>query len=87
MAEKATDLIAQIEKKIETAFKIFDHDKNNTIDVREIGTVVRSLGLVPTEAELHDIISECEDDDADTSDGTSMVRLEKFVLVMGVFYE
>ena len=49
------------EKKIVSAFKIFDHENNNTIDVREVGTVIRSLGLIPSEAELHEIISECED--------------------------
>merc|ERR1712032_992797 len=76
----STEMIANMEKKITSAFKVFDHESNNTIDVREVGTVVRSLGLVPTEAELQDlIISECEDDE---DNGT--VRLEKFVLVMSL---
>merc|ERR1711881_13530 len=78
----ANDMIANIEKRISTAFKVFDHDNNNTIDVREVGTVIRSLNLVPTEAELHDIITECEDDPEEADNGT--IRLEKFVLVMSL---
>ena len=81
---------AALEKKITTAFKIFDHEKNNTIDVREVGTVIRHLGLVPTENEIHHIIQECEEggvhsqDTTSNEDGTvtSLVKLEKFIPVV-----
>lgn len=36
----ATDL----EKKVADAFLIFDHQGNKTVDVREIGTILRYLG-------------------------------------------
>lgn len=36
----ATDL----EKRISDAFLIFDHQNNKTVDVREIGTILRYLG-------------------------------------------
>lgn len=42
-------MIADIEKKITEAFEIFDHEANKTVDVREIGTIVRSLGCCPSE--------------------------------------
>lgn len=42
--------------RIEESFDVFDHEQNKTVDVREIGTIIRSLGCYPTEAELHDMI-------------------------------
>ena len=34
----------ELQKKIQEAFEVFDHEHNNTVDVREIGTIIRSLG-------------------------------------------
>lgn len=45
-------------KRLSEAFNVFDQESNNTIPSTELGTVVRSLGLVPTEGELQDILSE-----------------------------
>ena len=45
-------------KRLTEAFTIFDQEANNTIPSTELGTVVRSLGLVPTEGELQDVLSE-----------------------------
>jgi hypothetical protein len=45
-------------KRLTEAFNVFDQEGNNTIPSTELGTVVRSLGLVPTEGELQDILSE-----------------------------
>ena len=42
--------------RIEDAFDIFDHEQNKTVDVRELGTIIRSLGCYPNEAELQDMI-------------------------------
>ena len=50
--------VARLHLAIAHAFKVFDHEGNNTVDVRELGTVVRSLGCCPSEAELHQIILE-----------------------------
>eukprot|EP00039_Didymoeca_costata_P025893 m.14478 g.14478 ORF g.14478 m.14478 type:complete len:187 (-) comp5107_c0_seq1:315-875(-) len=50
--------------KIAAAFRVFDHENNNTIDAREFGTVIRSLGLCPSEADLNTLLLECEDEDA-----------------------
>ncbi|CAF1400782.1 unnamed protein product [Didymodactylos carnosus] len=45
-------------KRLTDAFEVFDLESNKTIAAAEVGTVLRSLGLVPTEGELQDILSE-----------------------------
>lgn len=41
------------------AFQVFDHEGTNTVDVRELGAIIRSLGLCPTEAELNSMTMVC----------------------------
>ncbi|KAG1681053.1 Dynein regulatory complex protein 8 [Nymphon striatum] len=48
---------AQIRKQIINAFKVFDRE-DEKVDIREIGTIIRSLGCHPNEEELRDIIAE-----------------------------
>ena len=43
---------------IKEAFSLFDKDGDGTITTKELGTVMRSLGQNPTEAELQDMINE-----------------------------
>lgn len=47
-----------IVKELEEAFFLFDYDKDGKIEIREVGPVVRSVGLNPTEAELKEIIND-----------------------------
>ncbi|XP_050988982.1 dynein regulatory complex protein 8 [Labeo rohita] len=79
MADKynAENIITETQKRISNAFDVFDHESNKTVDVREIGTIIRSLGCFPSEADLHDIIAELEEEEP-----TGFVRYEKFLPTM-----
>ena len=48
----------EVTKAIKDGFSLFDRDGKGVCDVREIGTIVRHLGICPTEIELHDMITE-----------------------------
>ncbi|KAF5296054.1 hypothetical protein FQA39_LY12676 [Lamprigera yunnana] len=65
MEEKSIDIPVPItndlERRIAEVFEIFDHASNKTIDLREVGTVVRALGCCPSEAEIQEILIACED--------------------------
>merc|ERR1712170_172392 len=50
------------------AFSLFDKDGDGTITTKELGTVMRSLGQNPTEAELRDMIREVDQDNNGTMD-------------------
>ncbi|KAM9706646.1 dynein regulatory complex protein 8 isoform 1-T1 [Dama dama] len=69
--------VAEFHKKIKEAFEVFDHESNSTVDVREVGTIIRSLGCCPSEGELHDLIAEVEEEEP-----TGYIRFEKFLPVM-----
>uniref|UniRef100_A0A8C7MFZ5 Calmodulin n=1 Tax=Oncorhynchus kisutch TaxID=8019 RepID=A0A8C7MFZ5_ONCKI len=65
------------------AFSLFDKDGDGTITTKELGTVMRSLGQNPTEAELQDMINEVDEmiREADI-DGDGQVNYEEFVQMM-----
>ena len=42
------------------SFNLFDKENDNRIHVKDLGTVLRSLGLHPTEAECTDLLSTIE---------------------------
>ncbi|XP_076749758.1 dynein regulatory complex protein 8 isoform X1 [Xylocopa sonorina] len=44
-----------LEKRLCEVFNVFDTAKNDEIDVRDLGTIIRALGCVVTEAELQEI--------------------------------
>eukprot|EP01137_Pigoraptor_chileana_P013227 Opistho-2@4603 len=71
------DGLNYLRRQVADAFAVFDHDQSKTVDVREIGTIVRSLGMAPTEAALHEIIAEAEEEEP-----TGFIKYEKFEPVM-----
>ncbi|ELK08324.1 Calmodulin [Pteropus alecto] len=58
------------------AFSLFDKDGDETITPKELGTVMRSLGQNPTEAELQDMINEVD------ADGNSTIGSPEFLTMM-----
>lgn len=49
-----------LEQRVADAFQIYDHRSVNMIDARDVGAVLRSLGCVPTEAEIQDVVKKTE---------------------------
>ncbi|KAK2497743.1 hypothetical protein MC885_007895 [Smutsia gigantea] len=54
--------------EIREAFSLFDKDGDGTITTQELGTIMRSLGQNPTEAELRGMVGEIDHDSSGTVD-------------------
>ncbi|KAG7482090.1 dynein regulatory complex 8 [Solea senegalensis] len=65
-----------LHKKITAAFEAFDYNTSSAVDVREIGTIIYSLGCFPTQKDIHEFIAEVEDNH------TGCVHLDKFLPAM-----
>lgn len=55
-------------QEIKEAFNVFDKDNDGFITSKELGTVMRSLGHNPTEAELQEMIKLYDKDESGTID-------------------
>jgi calmodulin len=76
----AIELTEEQIREFADAFSHFDIHGNGTIRTQELGTVMRSLGQIPTEAELE---AELEDmrNVADT-DANGMITFAEFLVMM-----
>lgn len=66
-----------IETKMVDVFRIFERDGNGTCDVREVGTIARTMGLNPSEAEVAKMVEKIEEPES-----TGFVRLSKLRLLL-----
>mmetsp|Transcript_9602 Transcript_9602/g.8583 ORF Transcript_9602/g.8583 Transcript_9602/m.8583 type:complete len:165 (-) Transcript_9602:28-522(-) len=74
MEGKSQEWIDQTEGKIREMFDLFDKDKTDSIVQEEIGTVMRALGVFPSERALVlEILPDMQDDEP-----TGFVSYEKF---------
>ena len=65
---------------------MFDKDDDGTITTKELGTVMRSLGQNPTEAELQDMINEVDADGKSLNIIFSNVDCDKLLIQsVGIF--
>ncbi|VDN38320.1 unnamed protein product [Cylicostephanus goldi] len=65
-----------LKSQFKEAFSLFDKDGDGTITTKELGTVMRSLGQNPTEAELQDMINEVD------ADGNGTIDFPEFLTMM-----
>ena len=52
-----------LKAKIREAFSVFDREGRNACDVREVGTIIRSLNIFPTEKQLQLWIIQIEEEE------------------------
>lgn len=62
-------------EKFKQMFMMFDKDGDGTVSTKELGAVMRSIGLYPTEEELEEMIDEADRDDSGTVDFHEFVNL------------
>eukprot|EP01063_Lacrimia_lanifica_P017987 TRINITY_DN24963_c0_g1_i1.p1 TRINITY_DN24963_c0_g1~~TRINITY_DN24963_c0_g1_i1.p1 ORF type:complete len:191 (+),score=94.83 TRINITY_DN24963_c0_g1_i1:67-639(+) len=61
-ASRETRRREKLEADIKAIFKLFERDGTGLCDIREVGTMVRALGVNPREAQLDQMIQEMESD-------------------------
>lgn len=58
------------------AFNLYDKDGDGTITILELGSIMRSLGHTPSDAELQDLINEID------NDKNGIIDFSEFVMMM-----
>ena len=76
--KKGSTVTEQQVKDLQSAFDLFDKDGDGTITIDELETVMRSLDLHPTRAELQDMINEVD------VDGSGKIEFTEFIQLMSV---
>ncbi|XP_052057983.1 neo-calmodulin-like [Mytilus californianus] len=63
-------------KEFHKTYSMFDYDENGTISTNQLGTVMRALGLNPSNGEVQDIINEID------AEGNGVIEFPEFLTVM-----
>ena len=61
------------------AFLLFDIDRNGRITTKELGTVIRSVGQNPTEAQLKEIISKVDENQNGSIDFAEFLKIYRTI--------
>ena len=52
------DLSKEQVAELKQAFEMFDKDKGGSINTKELGNIMRAMGMNPTEGEILDLLNE-----------------------------
>ncbi|KAF1345104.1 putative calmodulin [Delphinella strobiligena] len=63
-------------KELKEVFRLFDKDGDGSISVEELGEVMRSLGLNPSNEDLQDIVAEID------VDNNGVIEFDEFFAIM-----
>lgn len=63
-----------LETRIAEAFQVYDHNNVNMVEAQDVGSIIRSLGCVPSEDDIRNIVRTTE-----FSDHPGDVHLSKFM--------
>lgn len=75
---RAAVKLEKIEARLADLFQLFERDEGTRCDVRDVGTIVRAMGLNPSEATVLQII---EDVEGEESVGTVLLERLRSVLI------
>ncbi len=64
----------RFEKQLDDIMRVFERDRSGHIDVREFGTIVRAMGINPTENDLIEMIESIEEPESTGSLQAARVR-------------
>ncbi|XP_078659449.1 calmodulin-alpha-like isoform X2 [Branchiostoma floridae x Branchiostoma belcheri] len=75
MAQQVEELTEEQIAEFREAFNLFDKDGGGDISVKELGSVMRSLGQNPTEQELQDMVRSVDQDGNGTIDFNEFLQM------------
>ncbi|KAL0246223.1 hypothetical protein GEMRC1_007436 [Eukaryota sp. GEM-RC1] len=57
------ELTARFKDRVKSIFEPFDRSRNGCCDERELGSILKALGLAPTEEEVVQLLQDCREDE------------------------
>ncbi|KAI3379303.1 hypothetical protein SNEBB_008315 [Seison nebaliae] len=65
-----------IQQNVIDAFNVFADENTNTVNIRELGSILRSLLLVPSESDISELVGQLVDDEH-----PEIITMDKFIPV------